>query len=737
MSTPGRNRHAPPLRDWESVTLSPSRGGADASGVISSASPVLVSGTPPQSQSLEPSPSPHSSPVGGTLGLNLTPRGAAVELRRARPATDDENQSLLSRASPEDGLGPLGSHVTSSNSGLHLRSSRSDSSAIMGGGLGHSGSSVGTPRLPLSSRQVSSASTFSTFSIPEQSSQCGPPTAACTCSCLGRQWFNCIFPRLSHIPGCGCLTASGHGLPGRYDSPQAKQRRTSCLGVWGLLVLTLLAGLQLATLYFAVNGVHDQATGTQRALFSGFFGGSSATGATPAGAAGAAPVFDALTVERLNASTHYQRSRAEHLERLMGEECLRQLKLYGWNDEQLRNDDFIMRAMSPWADDPKTQWPNDEVRSHWASMGCVDRILAPRARAELAREGSEALQKRIDADVLRREQVRNETHHMERGRYSLAHRREGECGKSLRCVIALSLYGSSPRYTLAIQSSVRRMPLVFPGWELRVYFDHTVPSFILQRLYAHAELAAKGDRPDLAKLELVNVTQTTWPVGSPELERITGAFYRFLVADDPTVDRWISRDCDALLLERDYAAVQEWMASGWTWHTMADFPQHGNMLAGMWGAVNYARDNGTFPDGTPRPKVTMVQDAFDGKSMQQLIEEYTLGIVVRDGASAQPKIYGVDQFFQLSVVWPVLREDYLGHDSYFCQAGRNTLSFPLPRPVPYLFIGQTQAADEDGATDLDRTGSAGVDWRTEPDYELWSKRPAPVECRRKPEWIYG
>jgi len=732
MSTPGRNRHAPPIRDWESVTISPSPAASPRAGAASSASPVLVSGSGVQS-----SPSPSLSPT-NTHGLNLASRGAAVELRRggsSPPTTDEETESvsLLSRASPGDGLSPENAGNGAGGIGLHLRSARSDSSTVVGGHQAYA--PMATPRQPLSSRQVSSSST--TFSIPEHQ-QCGPPTAACTCSCLGRQCLNCAFPRLSHLPGCGCL-GSNNTLPARFDkdSPQAKQRRTSCLGVWGLMLLTLLAGLQLATLYFAVNGVRDESTGSQRALFSGFFSTSTSPAAAAVLPAQPAPAFDAMAIERLNASAHYQETRALHLERLMSVECLRQLKEFGWTDEQLLNDKFIITSLSPEKGDPTTNWPSDKVRVHWGDMGCPDRILSVRARKELKINGKEALQKRIDEDVLRRERRRNETHKMVRGLYSAAHRREGECGSTLRCVIALSLYGADPRYTLAIQSSVNRMPRVFPGWELRVYFDHTVPSFIMQRLYAHAELAARGDRPDLAKLELVNVTTTTWPVGSPELGRITGAFYRFLVADDPSVDRWISRDCDALLLERDHAAVQEWMASGWTWHTMADFPNHGQMLAGMWGAVNYARDNGTFPDGSPRPKVTMVQDAFGGRSMQQLIEEYTLGIVLRDGAEAKPKMYGVDQFFQFSVIWPVLKEDYLGHDSYFCQSGRNTFSFPLPRPQPYMFIGQTQSTDEAGNTDMDRPGSEGVDWRPEPDYELWSKRPSPVECRRNPEWLYG
>ena len=87
--------------------------------------------------------------------------------------------------------------------------------------------------------------------------------------------------------------------------------------------------------------------------------------------------------------------------------------------------------------------------------------------------------------------------------------------------------------------------------------------------------------------------------------------------------------------------------------------------------------------------------------------------------------------FQLQWILPVLQKDYIGHDSYHCAEARNSFSFPVQRAEPYVFIGQTQAAAEDGSVEEDG------DERTEPTYEMLYKRPAPVECRRKLEWIYG
>jgi hypothetical protein len=42
---------------------------------------------------------------------------------------------------------------------------------------------------------------------------------------------------------------------------------------------------------------------------------------------------------------------------------------------------------------------------------------------------------------------------------------------------------------------------------------------------------------------------------------IAGMFWRFLVAEDDAVDRYIVRDSDSRLNAREAAAVAEWMAS--------------------------------------------------------------------------------------------------------------------------------------------------------------------------------
>ena len=84
-----------------------------------------------------------------------------------------------------------------------------------------------------------------------------------------------------------------------------------------------------------------------------------------------------------------------------------------------------------------------------------------------------------------------------------------------------------------------------PYWasQVRVYLDGSVPAPIISQLeYFGAQIVKMGDR-GLAG-------------------GIGGMFWRFLVASDPGVDRFIVRDSDSRLNPRERLAVEEWILSG-------------------------------------------------------------------------------------------------------------------------------------------------------------------------------
>ena len=61
-------------------------------------------------------------------------------------------------------------------------------------------------------------------------------------------------------------------------------------------------------------------------------------------------------------------------------------------------------------------------------------------------------------------------------------------------------------------------------------------------------------------------------------------FWRFQPNDDPEVERFIVRDSDSRITEREVEAVNEWIKEGKVLHIMRDHPHHNYViLGGMWG----------------------------------------------------------------------------------------------------------------------------------------------------------
>lgn len=180
-------------------------------------------------------------------------------------------------------------------------------------------------------------------------------------------------------------------------------------------------------------------------------------------------------------------------------------------------------------------------------------------------------------------------------------------------IIAFSLYGDQPRYceTLVENASLARE--LYPAWTCRVYLDNSVPE--------HVQLRLRN-----AGMQLVDMSDE---------KEILPTLWRFLVMDDVAVERFIIRDADSLLSEREVAAVDEWLASPFYFHHMRDYFTHTELLlAGLWGGVN-----GHLP-----PVEGMIRE-FMGQ--YQGSQRFT------------------DQYFLRQILWPTVRESLLSHDDMF------------------------------------------------------------------------
>jgi|GEM_PF-1713658 len=132
-------------------------------------------------------------------------------------------------------------------------------------------------------------------------------------------------------------------------------------------------------------------------------------------------------------------------------------------------------------------------------------------------------------------------------------------------VMAFSLFGNDPLYCETALFNAQAMPSVYPGWQMYLYHDDSVPAHVLQRLAAHQVRLFRVKDCGLAH----------WP----------GTFWRFAAAAMPHVARVQFRDTDSVVSAREAQWVRAWIDSGKPFHVMRDWYSHTDLiLAGLWGA---------------------------------------------------------------------------------------------------------------------------------------------------------
>ena len=123
--------------------------------------------------------------------------------------------------------------------------------------------------------------------------------------------------------------------------------------------------------------------------------------------------------------------------------------------------------------------------------------------------------------------------------------------------------------------------------------------------------------------------------------------WRFLVANDITVDRFIVRDTDSRLIPRDATEVERWIQSGKAFHCIRDHQGHRDwpVSGGLWGAA-------------PSQLHSIVKNnTFEGK-MGEFGHQYSK-----------------DQQFLRDVVWPQVKHDAYCHDSLTCHKWESSHPF--------------------------------------------------------------
>jgi hypothetical protein len=219
-------------------------------------------------------------------------------------------------------------------------------------------------------------------------------------------------------------------------------------------------------------------------------------------------------------------------------------------------------------------------------------------------------------------------------------------------IVSFSLYGAMPLYTVGALRNAELVDRIYPGWKARFYVDNSVP---------HNVIDALRER----NAEIVLIEKNLGPM--------YGRYWRILVASDPDVERYIIRDCDSRLNWREKAGVDEWLASGCSFHVMRDSIHHKTrMLAGMWGGLG-----GII------------------KNIEPLIDSW-----------GKYSVHGENDQFVSEKIYPLIKHDYICHDSW----GHFPDARPFPKHAPLegtSFVGEIVPIDHDSIDVWRRLGELG------------------------------
>lgn len=223
-------------------------------------------------------------------------------------------------------------------------------------------------------------------------------------------------------------------------------------------------------------------------------------------------------------------------------------------------------------------------------------------------------------------------------------------------VISFSLYGTAQKYRVGMLRNLELAKQYYPDWRVRIYADAGCVTWI-----CHEKEIGFYDNP----------TQFDLIACSP-LHFAPPLMWRFLVADDPQVERFIVRDADSRIGAREAAAVAEWEKEDTILHVMRDHQAHCNpIMGGMWG-LQPRRSNWEMP------------------KMEGLIREFL--------SSDNPYLkhdYQVDQEFLWSKIWPMFKHTCTQHASVCRNAYPGSKPFPTKRDFP-RFVGEVYEIDSEG-----------------------------------------
>ncbi|KAK3875033.1 hypothetical protein Pcinc_020067 [Petrolisthes cinctipes] len=214
-------------------------------------------------------------------------------------------------------------------------------------------------------------------------------------------------------------------------------------------------------------------------------------------------------------------------------------------------------------------------------------------------------------------------------------------------VVSYVVFGKFPSaYYNGLEKLVYEVPKFYPGWSMRVHLNWAQDNL---RDWACA-LACNNSHLDICNVQNL-----------PGIGNVNESFamtWRFSVMGDPLVNRYIVRDSDTPLIQREVDAVNEWIRLGTCYHFMSDHNGHRKaVMGGMWGGCNSWQPNKTRE--------------------------------IRTNLYLSKKNYGGDQKALSKNLYHWAKTNMTYHVAYYCQRFKDSLPFPTRR-VNGTFVGSAK-----------------------------------------------
>lgn len=189
----------------------------------------------------------------------------------------------------------------------------------------------------------------------------------------------------------------------------------------------------------------------------------------------------------------------------------------------------------------------------------------------------------------------------------------------MKKIISYSLWGDNPKYINGAIENIKNRDIFYKGWICRFYIHIAVPQNYINLIssFNDCEVIIKNEE-----------------IGKKREEN--GMFWRFEVMKDPEIERFIIRDTDSRLTQREKNCVIDWERSCLPFHIIRDHQYHTTkIMGGMWGATRAFMDKINY---------------------DKLIEEFkTLKF---------NNIYAMDQEFLARMIYPLIKDNACIHDDW-------------------------------------------------------------------------